>query len=300
MTNQLIQTNNNQIAPFAPQTFKEWWDMAALIVKAGLAPKGMETTEKCFLALQRGAQLGFFPLQAIDEISVIHGRPYVSTQAHLGQVQSSGLLEDKIEEFIEEDGKITGARCILKRKGMKTPVTRTFTLADAKAGGLLEKDNWKKDPIGMLQTRALRKSLSAGFADVLRGMGYSAEEARDMDMVDVTPKEASMNPAPPASTIEHYEEPPAEVHIPTVLLCGTGKILSRVVPVNQLFDEIKKEQEAITSAESFANYKDWSSANHHIVKEVLPKDKLKALSDGYFSKMEIYEPKPIAASQAAA
>ncbi len=83
--------------------------------------------------MQWGAQIGLQPLQAMQNIAVINGRPSIWGDAMLALVRSSGLL-DFIREELSEDG--TKAICTVKRKG-EEPTVSEFSMEDAKKSRLI-------------------------------------------------------------------------------------------------------------------------------------------------------------------
>ena len=84
-----------------------------------------------------------------------------------------------------DSGKTVGYTCTVRRRGVESPISATFSLDDAKAAGLLSKPGpWQEYRTRMLQMRARAWALRAGFADVLRGVAL-AEESQDI--VDITP-----------------------------------------------------------------------------------------------------------------
>ncbi|MFW9927757.1 MAG: transcriptional regulator [Candidatus Thorarchaeota archaeon] len=124
------------------------------------------------IAMQMGAPLGFNPVQAVQNIAVIKGKPCLYGDALLSLVRASGLLEEITEEILEDR-----AICTVKRIGEK-PVTRTYTIEDAKKAGLLSKNNWVTHPKRMKQMRARTFALRDVFPDVLLGF-TSVEEIQD-------------------------------------------------------------------------------------------------------------------------
>src|SRR6266516_3825248 len=176
-------------AAIVPRTFEEVWRIAKLVAGSGLAPKDMDTPEKCAIAIMHGAEVGMPPMQSLQRICVINGRPTIWGDGALALVQRSGLME-LIEEKIVDD---TCASCIVKRRG-EEPIERTFSVAQAKLAGLWDKRNtpWVTYPKRMLQMRARGLALRDAFADVLGGL-YITEELDAGPMKDITP------PDPPAS-----------------------------------------------------------------------------------------------------
>jgi len=177
-----------------PANLGEAMEMAKILADSSIVPKDFQGRPgNVLIACQWGAELGLQPLQAMQSIAVINGRPSIWGDAMLGLVQGSGLL-DSIHEEISDDGKV--ATCTLRRRGHAQPISRTFTMEDADRAGLSRKDGpWKQYPKRMLQLRARAFALRDGFADVLRGVAI-AEEARDTPVMrDVTPDDAPVSTA---------------------------------------------------------------------------------------------------------
>lgn len=168
-----------------PQSIDEAMRMAELMSKASIVPKDFQGNPgNILVAIQWGAELGLPPLQAMQSIAVINGRPTIWGDAVIALVRGSGLLE-----AIQEDVGDTSATCTVKRRG-ETPTARTFSLEDAKKAGLSGKQGpWTQYPKRMMQMRARAWALRDVFPDVLRGV-HVAEEAQDM------PPERAMGPAP--------------------------------------------------------------------------------------------------------
>jgi hypothetical protein len=158
-----------------PQNFEAMWRMAQIMAASGMMPKGLETPEAVFVAVQMGLEVGLSPMQAVQNIAVINGRPSVWGDAGLALVEASGLLEDFIEEISDHS-----ARCVAKRKGRPSTIEREFSMDDARRAGLIGKGVWAQYPKRMLQMRARWWVLRDGFADVLKGL-KSAEEIMDME-----------------------------------------------------------------------------------------------------------------------
>jgi hypothetical protein len=183
-----------------PTTIKEAIEFAELLSKSSLVPKDfVGNPGNIIVAIQWGAEVGLAPMQAMQNIAVINGRPCLWGDAVLALVRASGLL-DAIREEVTD----AGATCTVKRRGC-VPISRTFTVEDAKRAGLWEKRGrdgqptpWVTYPKRMLQMRARAFALRDEFTDVLKGM-HIAEEAQDLE-IDITPQ--SMRPGtqlPPAT-----------------------------------------------------------------------------------------------------
>lgn len=176
-----------------PQSLDEAVRFAEMMSKSNIVPKDYQgNAGNILVAIQWGMEIGLQPLQAMQNIAVINGRPSIWGDAMLAIVRGSGLLE-----YIKEEPTDEGCTCTIKRKG-EEPVTRTFNKADANKAGLANKQGpWTQYPKRMLQMRARAYALRDVFPDVLRGVGI-AEEVRDL------PPEKDMGAA------EVVEEPKSE------------------------------------------------------------------------------------------
>ncbi len=154
---------------------------AELIAKSSFCPKGMQDKPgDIVVALQMGQELGLKPMQALQNIAVINGRPSLWGDAMLAVCRAHADFE-----YIKEEYKIDlkGWECRVKRKN-EPEVVQTFTEEEAKQAGLLGKPGpWIQYKKRMLQMRARGFALRDAFPDALRGM-ISAEEAGDTPRID--------------------------------------------------------------------------------------------------------------------
>jgi hypothetical protein len=190
----------------APKTMAEATEFAKLIAQSNMVPAAYKgKPADVLVAVQWGAELGLAPLQALQNIACINGKPSVYGDAALALVRGSSVCED-VEEFVEGDGEQMVATCIAKRKGCK-PVVAKFSVFDSKAAGLWKKAGpWQQYPRRMLQMRARGFALRDAFPDVLKGL-ITAEEAADYPRQekDITPSNPLDKFA--AQVVEQIEPP---------------------------------------------------------------------------------------------
>jgi hypothetical protein len=143
----------------------------------------------CLIAMQWGAEVGLKPLQALQNIAVINGRPALWGDSLIALVRASPACQYILEE---DDGKM--ATCRVKRRG-EPEQARTFSMDDAKAAGLQGKPGpWTQYPERMRQMRARAFALRDVFPDVLRGMPVAEEvmdTPKDMGKAEVVEPAAS-------------------------------------------------------------------------------------------------------------
>ena len=180
----MSETNHNAVATrvadwVRPQTLEGAIKLANLMGESGLVPKDFRGKPgDIIVAMQMGAELGLAPMQSLQGIAVINGRPSIFGDAALALARSHPDFED-IDEKVEQgaDGKPI-AKCLVKRRG-QTPTLETFSQADAERANLWGKSGpWTQYPKRMLKYRARGFALRDAFADVLKGMKL-AEEVRD-------------------------------------------------------------------------------------------------------------------------
>jgi len=198
-----LSTNNRG---FAPANLTEAMQFSDMLANSSMVPKAYQgKPQDILVCVQWGYEMGLAPMQALQNIAVINGKPSVYGDALMALVQASPVCED-VEEFFENEGSPNPiAVCIAKRKGRK-PVTVKFSVEDAKRAGLWGKQGpWSAYPKRMMQMRARGFALRDAFPDVLKGM-ITAEEAQDY------PDEAKPVQAKPANPLDLVA--PKKVEIP--------------------------------------------------------------------------------------
>jgi len=193
---------------FAPANITEAIKFSEMLSKSQMVPKQYQgKPEDILVAVQWGYEVGLAPMQALQNIAVINGKPSVYGDAAMALVLASPVCEG-IEETIEGEGTENPvAVCTARRRG-RAPVVAKFSVSDAKRAGLWGKQGpWTAYPKRMLAMRARGFALRDAFADVLKGL-ITAEEAQDYPSdrpaAKVTP--ISKNPL---AAIAPPEPPPA-------------------------------------------------------------------------------------------
>ena len=147
-----------------------------MISRASFCPKDFKgKPEEVLCAIQYGMEIGLSPMQAIQSIAVINGKPSIYGDGLIGLCLSFSECEYINEQF---DERAMIAVCKVKRKG-RPEVVSIFSKEKAMNAKLWGKDGpWKTYPERMLQMRARGFALRDAFADRLKGI-ITAEEARD-------------------------------------------------------------------------------------------------------------------------
>lgn len=170
----------------APQNMGEAMQMAEMLSSSQMVPKNYQgKPQDTLVAMMMGSELGLNPIQALQNIAVINGKPSIYGDALVALVQSHRSYGGMQETF---DDQTMTATCHVRRKRGEWH-TQTFSKSDAEKAGLWGKSGpWQQYPKRMLQMRARGFALRDTFADALAGL-ITAEEAEDMP--------ADERPAPP-------------------------------------------------------------------------------------------------------
>jgi hypothetical protein len=182
--NAITEIKPSGMVSLAPQTFEQALTFANYLADSDMVPKDFKGKPgNCLIAMQWGAEVGLQPLQALQNIAVINGRPSLWGDSLIALVRASPACEYILEE---DDGKM--ATCRVKRRG-EPEQARTFSMDDAKAAGLQGKQGpWSQYPKRMRQMRARAFAMRDVFPDVLRGMPVAEEVMdipKDMGKADV-------------------------------------------------------------------------------------------------------------------
>jgi hypothetical protein len=174
-----ISTNTAPARGLALASFDDAFRFAKMVAASDFAPKDFKgKPESCLLAIQHGSEVGLSPMQSLQSIAVINGRPTIWGDAALALVQASPVCE-YVREYTEGDGDNLTAVCEVKRRGYPAPHVSKFSVADAKKAQLWGKSGpWSAYSNRMLALRARGFALRNAFADALRGL-ITAEEAQD-------------------------------------------------------------------------------------------------------------------------
>lgn len=231
-------------SPLNPSNFGELIRFADIASKSGMVPKDYSNRPQAIvIACQMGAELGLAPMQSLQNIAVINGRPSVWGDTLLALVKASPVCDDVIET-IEGEGDSLVATCTAKRRG-KEPVVARFSMADARSAGLAGKVGpWKQYPKRMLQMRARGFALRDAFPDVLRGL-ITAEEALDIPSDVGGTKQAPVE-QPKQIQRDTEEERRQKIHARTQVLIDSVRGTAG-----------RRELEDLTASETFLKARNW-------------------------------------------
>ena len=191
-----------------PTTLQEALKFSDILASSTMVPRDFQGKPgNVLVAIQWGREVGLGPLQALQNIAVINGRPSIWGDAAIALVRGHPDCQS-VQEGVEGEGETRQGWCEVTRRG-EQPQRRTFSIADAKRAGLWGKSGpWTQYPDRMLQLRARGFAIRDVFPDALRGV-MTREEAEDMPAEPRHVENLAAAPvAPPA--------PPTDAPLPLV------------------------------------------------------------------------------------
>lgn len=150
-------------------------DQIRYIASTEVVPKHLRGRPEAMLAvILKGRSLGFDDIQALDSIDFIDGKATLSGEAMVALVRSKG--HSITWELVPGD------KCTARGKRLDSgdEAQIVWTVAMAKEAGLWGRGAWKGYPDVMLTWRAVSQLCRFLFADVLRGVSYTPEEATEV------------------------------------------------------------------------------------------------------------------------
>ncbi|MGL5911570.1 MAG: hypothetical protein ACRCZP_16340 [Phycicoccus sp.] len=149
----------------------EIYRLATALSQSGLLPQALRNKPSDVLAtILYGQELGLAPMQAIQGVYVVNGRPTLAAQTWVALARKAG---HKVRVTDETPTSCTVA--VVRADDPGHPIVGTFTLDDTKRAGLAGKEVWKQHPAAMLYARAASIALRRGCPEIALGF-YTEHE----------------------------------------------------------------------------------------------------------------------------
>ncbi|MHB9029316.1 MAG: hypothetical protein ACYC9O_11160 [Candidatus Latescibacterota bacterium] len=161
---------SGEIVKYSQSSLPELREVAKLFAESGLFPD-TRNMAAAFVKIQTGKELGISAMASMTGIAIIGGKPVVGANIVAAKVKMAGYnyrvkrLDNQgcVIEFFDRDGSSMGIS--------------SFSEEDARAAGLLNKDNWKKYARNMYFSRAVSNGQRWYCPDALGGsVVYTPDE----------------------------------------------------------------------------------------------------------------------------
>ena len=195
------------------QAFEDGQRIAKALASSSLVPQqfqGQQGLANCIVALEIANRMGLSPLQVMQNLNIIHGRPSWSSQFIIALINGCGRFEPLRYEMSGK-GDSLACHAVAKEKAtgndLKGP---TVTMEMAKAEGWATKagSKWRTMPELMIRYRAAAMWGRLFVPELLVGITQTQEEVIEIQEVKVSDSAADLNAkmaAQPAPKVEEDE-----------------------------------------------------------------------------------------------
>lgn len=154
------------------------WNYSNMVTKGSLLPQAYRNNpSNVMIAIGLGHSMGLSPAESLYRINVIQGKPTASAELIAAQVRKAG---HKLR--IQKDEKnMSVTATVVRCDDPDYPISVTRDAKWAKDMGLLNKDNYKKQPLTMLTWRAITAVAREACPEALYGVAYTPDEMHDLD-----------------------------------------------------------------------------------------------------------------------
>ena len=178
-------TNNNSINLFAFNNIDRAWKFASLLAESAIIPDTFQRNHaSCLIALDMANRMHRNPMEVMQAMYIVHGKPGFSSSFLISLINSCGLFERLRFEYVGEPGKDSRgckAWTVEKRTGEKL-IGPLITLKMAKdERWSVNNKKWENMPDVMLSYRAA-SFFSRAYCPDLTGGFHSSDELSDADI----------------------------------------------------------------------------------------------------------------------
>ena len=184
--------NKYQMAAYDPEVSLKMIKIAETLYQSGLYPS-VKNAAGAFAIIQYGAEMGLAPMQSLQMINIVMGKPACDAKLLLALMRRDGwnYVIDQSDNMI----------CRMRFKKNNQEHEITYTIEEAMEAGLTGKEIWKKYPADMLFSRCASRASRRLAPETTLGI-YTIEE---MESIDPSPPS---NINPPKS--ENQSDPQSE------------------------------------------------------------------------------------------
>src|SRR5699024_5431583 len=198
----------NDITKHEPQqlSMQDQMQFAQLVTEGSMVPKDYQgQPANAMIAIGLGQAMGLSPAESLYRISVIQGKPTASAELIASNIRKAGhILRVEVDEQ-----KMSVRATVYRADDPEFPHTVTRDMNWAKQMGLVNKDNYKKQPLTMLQWRAISGVGRLACPEALYGVKHIPEELGDMPATS-RPSRTAQPVAEPVAQEPQFEPITAE------------------------------------------------------------------------------------------
>lgn len=157
-------------------TYRTLDAIASRLFKAGVFPRTVQNADVAFAVILAGHELGFAPMAAVRGITLVNGKVSLGADA---TVAACTRHRDVCGYFSCVESTDERAEYVTHRVGAPSPVTLSYTIAQAKRAGLTSNATWRTHTEAMLRARCAAALARSVYPDLVAGV-YDPDEAAEI------------------------------------------------------------------------------------------------------------------------
>ena len=190
MTDSALTTARPSSIYAGMEAFDNAQRIAKSLASSTLVPQqfqGQQGYANCLVALEIAGRMNLSPLQVMQNLHIIHGRPSWSSQFIIALINGCGRFEP-LQYRMTGKGDDLACQCVAKQISTGADLEGpTVSMAMAKAEGWSTKSGskWRTMPDLMIRYRAAAMWGRLYIPDLLVGISHSQEEVMDIEPITV-------------------------------------------------------------------------------------------------------------------
>ena len=190
MTDSALTTARPSSIYAGMEAFDNAQRIAKSLASSTLVPQqfqGQQGYANCLVALEIAGRMNLSPLQVMQNLHIIHGRPSWSSQFIIALINGCGRFEP-LQYRVTGKGDDLACQCVAKQISTGADLEGpTVSMAMAKAEGWATKSGskWRTMPDLMIRYRAAAMWGRLYIPDLLVGISHSQEEVMDIEPITV-------------------------------------------------------------------------------------------------------------------
>ena len=190
MTDSALTTTRPSSIYAGMEAFDNAQRIAKSLASSTLVPQqfqGQQGYANCLVALEIAGRMNLSPLQVMQNLHIIHGRPSWSSQFIIALINGCGRFEP-LQYRVTGKGDDLACQCVAKQISTGADLegpTVTMTMAKAEGWATKSGSKWRTMPDLMIRYRAAAMWGRLYIPDLLVGISHSQEEVMDIEPITV-------------------------------------------------------------------------------------------------------------------
>lgn len=201
---------------------------ARALAASNLLPKQYRSNpENVLYAIEYGAALGLDPVQAMNSVHVIEGKPSPSSGLIGAMVRKAG---HKLRVRVTHEPELTAVAQIIRSDDPEFTFESRWTMKRAQRARVADKQVWKAYPEAMLKARAITEVAREACEEALLGFSHSAEEMgaevdTDGNVIEVKDVQRRPGATIAEAVAEAEPEAPTQPKVDPELISSMGRLM---------------------------------------------------------------------------